>query len=76
FPLVELTASLLSDSPLFFLMNSYTTGFQASVLHNLLSICIQTKRGGTIDAQELCLPVTSGTFLPCGTTGRWSPNEK
>lgn len=73
YPLVETAAQLLSDKPLFFLINGYTTGFQPSVLGNMLSLCIQNKRGGIVDAQELALPITSSkTVLPCGTTGRWS----
>ena len=62
----------LSDKPLFFLINSYTTGFQASVLSNMLMKCVSSRHGGIIDAQELCLPVTTGGVLPCGASGRWS----
>ena len=69
--LVSTCAQALSDEPLFFLINSYTTGFQASVLANLLGRCI-TAPGGVVDAQELCLPVTAGGVLPCGCSGRWS----
>ena len=58
-------------TPLFFLINSYTTGFQASVLSNLLERLVRSRLGGTVDAQELCLPVTSGGVLPCGASGRW-----
>ncbi len=77
YSLVENASQLLSDKPLFFLINSYTTGFQASVLANILSLCIQRKRGGMVDAQELGIPITSSnTVLPCGNTGRWFPIEK
>ena len=69
--LVDTCARALSDRPLFFLVNSYTTGFQASVLGNLLSRCVAEGRGGRVDAQELCLPVTAGGVLPCGASGRW-----
>lgn len=69
--LVETCAQVLSDSPLFFLINSYTTGFQASVLSNILRMCISSKFKGSIDAQELCLPVQTGGVLPCGASGRW-----
>lgn len=71
FPLVEKSVHLLSQDALFFLINSYTTGFQASVLSNLLSRLILPDHGGTVDAQELCLPVQSGGVLPCGCSGRW-----
>ena len=71
FGLVETCAAVLSDRPLFFLINSYTTGFQASVLGNLIGRCVAAKHGGVTDAQELCLPVTAGGVLPCGASGRW-----
>ena len=71
FGLVATCAQALSDTPLFFLINSYTTGFQASVLSNLLAKTVQNVHGGVIDSQELCLPVTSGGVLPCGCSGRW-----
>ncbi len=71
FGLVETCAAVLGDDPLFFLINSYTTGFQASVLSNLIGRCVQEKHGGVTDAQELCLPVTAGGVLPCGASGRW-----
>ena len=72
FGLVDTSAKVLSDKPLFFLINSYTTGFQASVLSNMLMKCVSSRHGGIIDAQELCLPVTTGGVLPCGASGRWS----
>ena len=69
--LVETCAQVLSESPLFFLVNSYTTGFQPSVLSNLLDRCVVRRFGGTTDSEELCLPVTAGGVLPCGASGRW-----
>ncbi len=71
FGLVDTCARVLSDRPLFFLINSYTTGFQASVLSNMLGKCVSRRFGGTVDSQELCLPVTTGGVLPCGASGRW-----
>ena len=70
-PLVKLCAQLLSDDPLFFLINSYTTGLQPAVLSYLLGT--ELKRfGGHVDSQEVGLPVTeSGLVLPCGASGRW-----
>ncbi len=70
--LVDTCAQVLSEQPLFFLINSYTTGFQASVLSNMLHKCVTPRYGGTVDSQELCLPVTTGGVLPCGASGRWS----
>ncbi|MBR0514334.1 MAG: class I SAM-dependent methyltransferase [Clostridia bacterium] len=69
--LIETSAQVLSEEPLFFLINSYTTGFQASVLSNMLGKCVISRYGGTADSQELCLPVTTGGVLPCGASGRW-----
>ena len=71
FGLVDTCAQALSDTPLFFLINSYTTGFQASVLSNILRLCVSSRHKGSIDAQELCLPVFTGGVLPCGASGRW-----
>ncbi len=69
--LVDLTSNILSSEPLFFLINSYTTGFQASVLSNILEQTVQSRFGGSITADEVGLPCTAGGVLPCGTSGRW-----
>ena len=69
--LVELCAQTLSDTPCFFLLNGYTTGFSAGALGNVVRRALGEK--GTLDAQELALSVTSGGVLPCGTTARWVP---
>ena len=69
--LIETCAQALSKEPLFFLINSYTTGFQASVLSNMLEKCVVSRFGGKVDSEELCLPVTAGGVLPCGASGRW-----
>ena len=71
FGLIDTTAQVLTDDPLFFLVNSYTTGFQASVANNMLEKCVVSRYGGRTDSHELCLPVTSGGVLPCGASGRW-----
>jgi 23S rRNA (cytosine1962-C5)-methyltransferase len=72
-PFLELVIQLLSDEPLFFLINSYTTGLQPGVLTHLLELTVGKRFGGTIEAGELGLP-TSGSklLLPCGACGRWS----
>ncbi|MCI8474536.1 MAG: SAM-dependent methyltransferase [Oscillospiraceae bacterium] len=71
-PFVELVAQLLSDKPLFFLINSYTTGLAPSVLTYILETLVTKKYGGHTESQELGLPVTSTSLcLPCGATGRW-----
>lgn len=70
-PLVKLCAQLLSDEPLFFLINSYTTGLQPAVLTYMLSTELKSF-GGHCDSQEVGLPVSSnGLVLPCGASGRW-----
>lgn len=71
YPLVKLCAQLLTDKPLFFLINSYTTGLQPAVLRYMLSSALQ-KYKGSVSADEIGLPVTSnGLVLPCGASGRF-----
>lgn len=71
YPLVKLCAQLLSEKPLFFLINSYTTGLQPAVLAYMLGAALHEYKG-QIDAQEVGLPVASSGFvLPCGASGRW-----
>ena len=71
YPLICLCAKLLSAEPLFFLVNSYTTGLAPAVLTYMLSTALKPFEGST-DSQELGLPVTSsGLILPCGASGRW-----
>ncbi len=72
YPFIELTAGLLSDRPLFFLINSYTTGLQPAVLSYMLHTAVVKKAGGHAEASEIGLPVTAnGLILPCGASGRW-----
>ncbi len=71
YPLLKSCVKLLSGQPLFFLINSYTTGLQPAVLAYLLGEELKDF-GGRVDAQEVGLPVTdSGLILPCGAAGRW-----
>ena len=72
YPFLEKVVQVLSDKPLFFIINSYTTGLAPSVLSYLLDTLVTTKYGGHAECGELGLPVTdSGLVLPCGSTGRW-----
>ena len=72
YPFVKLCAGLLSDKPLFVLINSYTTGLAPSVLGYLLQLLVGKRFGGRCSWDELGLPVTeTGLALPCGATGRW-----
>lgn len=73
FPFVELVSGVLSDNPLFIILNTYTTGLAPSVLTYILETVISSRFGGRTESQELGLPVTeSGLVLPCGATGRWT----
>ena len=73
YPFVELVARVLSDNPLFVILNSYTTGLSPSVLTYILQTVIGGKFGGRTVSDELGLPVTAtGLALPCGATGRWT----
>lgn len=70
--LVHLCYELLSDRPLFFIINSYTTGISPTTLENLLAITVFKKYHGKITCGELGIPITSGNLiLPCGIYGRW-----
>lgn len=72
YPLVLECLKILSDNPLFFLINSYTTGFSSSVLSNILKLTVGKKYGGTVCSDELGLIMTSKNLpFPCGISGRW-----
>lgn len=72
YPLVEMCVPILSQNPLFFILNSYTTGLSPAVMEYLLNILIQKKFGGVVSSSEIGLPVTqSGLVLPCGSTAIW-----
>ena len=72
YELVELCTQILSDEPLFFLLNSYTTGLSASVTGYILSSVISPRFGGRVSADDIGLPVrSSGLVLPCGSTAVW-----
>ena len=73
YPFIELCSQVLSDNPLFFLINSYTTGLQPAVLSYMLHTVLDPIHKGTIEANEIGLPVkTNGLILPCGASGRWT----
>ncbi|MBO4962834.1 MAG: class I SAM-dependent methyltransferase [Clostridia bacterium] len=66
--LVDLCTQVLSDNPLFFLINSYTTGLQPQVMKNILMLALKDKKG-KFDAYEVGLPTEDGLVLPCGCGG-------
>ncbi len=73
YPFLQLVMGVLSDDPLFVLVNSYTTGLAPSVVGYLLDSLMRPRFGGHTDSQELGLPVkSSGLILPCGASGRWT----
>ena len=72
-PLIRLCTRILSKDPLFFLINSYTTGLAPAVLTYMLSTELRPWHG-TVEAQEIGLRVSStGLILPCGASARWEP---
>lgn len=70
---VRLAVNVLSDKPLFFLLNSYTTGLSPLAMSYIVNLRLASKFGGHTEADELTLPVTQTKgFLPCGASVRWS----
>ena len=75
YDLVNLCTKVLSDDPLFFLINSYTTGISSTVLYNILKTSMN-KYEGSIDAGEIGVSITNNDLvLPCGIYGRWQSND-
>lgn len=73
--LVELCSKVLSNKPVFFLINSYTTGISSTVLENILRLTIEKKHKGKLSSGEIGLPMSnSKLILPCGIYGRWEAN--
>ena len=68
FDLVKLCAGVLGDAPIFFLINSYTTGLQPQTIENILTL---TMPRGTVEGYEVCLPTERSVPLPCGCSGSW-----
>ncbi len=72
FPLIKLCEEVLSDNPLFFLINSYTTGMSPTVLENILNMTVNKKYNGKVSSGEVGLPMkNSNLILPCGIYGLW-----
>ncbi len=70
--LVKKCSELLSDRPLFFLINAYTTGISSTVLYNILKLTVETKYKGKVDCGEVGLPIKNNDLvLPCGIYGLW-----
>ena len=76
YPLIKLCMEVLSDNPLFFLINSYTTGMSPKVLENILYMTVDKKHKGKISSGEVGLPMKdSNLILPCGIYGLWESSE-
>ena len=74
--LINACLKILSDKPLFFLINAYTTGLSSTVLLNILKTTLEPIYGGKIEAGEIGLPITDNNLvLPCGIYGRWEEND-
>ncbi|MBQ3064519.1 MAG: class I SAM-dependent methyltransferase [Clostridia bacterium] len=74
--LVTLAAKLLSKEPLFFLINSYTTGLSPMAMSYILDLRVKSRFGGRTRAEELGLRVSAtGSYLPCGASARWELND-
>ena len=72
YALVEMCIPIMAENPLFFLLNSYTTGLSPAVMEYLLGVLLQKRFGGKVSSGEIGLPVTeSGLVLPCGSTAIW-----
>ncbi len=70
YPLLKACADLMSDDPMFFVLNSYTAGFAPQIAGNMLRCAIS---GGQVESDNIALPMQNGMVLPCGATARWTP---
>lgn len=76
FNLIKLCREVLSDKPIMFLINSYTTGLSMNVLSDILKITVQKDFGGYIDQDEVGIPMSnSNLVLPCGIYSRWEAEK-
>lgn len=74
--LINACMQVLSEKPLFFLINAYTTGISSTVLYNILKTTMESKYGGITESGEIGLPITENNLvLPCGIYGRWESND-
>jgi 23S rRNA (cytosine1962-C5)-methyltransferase len=74
--LIKSAVSVLNENPLFFLVNSYTTGISPSAVGYMLSLFIKNRYGGVVVSDDIGLRVTqTGYYLPCGSSARWSADN-
>ena len=75
YELVELCSELLSEEPIMFLINSYTTGISKTILENVLSLTVNRKYKGIISSDEIGIRCKNELLLPCGIYARWESND-
>lgn len=76
FGFIERCAELMSDTPLFVLLNSYTTGLSAATMENVLNMVFTKRFGGSAEADEIGIPMQeNGMVLPCGSSARWTAGK-
>jgi 23S rRNA (cytosine1962-C5)-methyltransferase len=76
FDLVKSTLKVLSENPLFFIINSYTTGLSPCVINNIMQLTVKNSYKGIIETKEIGIPIKdTNLILPCGSTGRWEKSE-
>lgn len=76
YELVNLCTELLSDEPILFIINSYTTGLSQTIIENVLELTVGKKFKGIISSDELGIPLkNSNMVLPCGSYTRWERNS-
>lgn len=72
YELINLCMEVLSDKPIFFMVNSYTTSLSPVLVENILKLSLLKKFGGVVTSYEIGLPITKQSIvMPCGSTGRW-----
>lgn len=70
--LISSCIDILSDDPLFMIVNSYTSGVSSTIISNLISLTVKNKFGGIVTNDEIAIPIkASGLYLPCGAATRW-----
>ena len=76
YDLVYKCSNILSDDPILFLINSYTTGLSMTVLENILKLTVNKKKKGLISTSEIGIPIKNNDLvLPCGNYTRWESND-
>ena len=75
YELVQLCSQILSDKPLMFLINSYTTGISKTILEDVLLLTVNNKYEGVVTSDEIGIKCENGLLLPCGIFARWESKQ-